>query len=172
MTIERSEFQRLLFRTAFCVMACDGNIDEREIREMKSMNKSAAFFQGIDLTNELDLLLTSLRERGKQFVNELIESLNKVDLSTVQELLILEVAFRIVNADEKVDENEINFVKFLRSKLNVYDEIIRDRFGVIEYLFDKEYARDLSKDETREDNFTAIKMPELKDLEAIDFSTK
>lgn len=170
MTIERSEFQRLLFRTAFCVMACDGNIDEREVREIKAMNKSAAFFQGIDLSEELELLLISLKEKGKNFVNELITSLNKVDLSTVQELLILEVAFRIVYADEKVDENEVNFIKFLRSQLKVYDEIIRDRFGAVEYLFDKEYSKDVYKKEVSEDIITSIIMPELKDIQAIDFS--
>ena len=45
MTLERKEFQRLLFRTAFCLMACDGHIDSREVNEIKSMNKSSAFFQ-------------------------------------------------------------------------------------------------------------------------------
>ena len=52
--LERHEFQRLLFRTAFCLMACDGHIDEREINEIKKMNKSSAYFQGIDLSDELE----------------------------------------------------------------------------------------------------------------------
>jgi hypothetical protein len=170
MTIERPDFQRLLFRTAFCVMACDGHIDEREVNEIKLMNKSSAYFQGIDLSNELEELLTDLKARGKQIVDELFDTLAKLDISMVQELLILEVAFRLVHADEKVDENEIKFLRFLRSKLKIHDEIIRDRFGVVEYLFDKDYSQDIVKSETHDDLFASIAIPEFKDLVTVDFS--
>ena len=33
--MESIEFKKILFKTAFCVMACDGDIDELEIEEMK-----------------------------------------------------------------------------------------------------------------------------------------
>jgi hypothetical protein len=170
MTIERPDFQRLLFRTAFCLMACDGHIDEREVNEIKLMNKLSAYFQGIDLSNELEELLSDLKARGKQIVDELFDTLAKLDISIVQELLILEVAFRLVHADEKVDENEIKFLRFLRSKLKIHDEIIRDRFGVVEYLFDKDYSQDIVKEEAHQDLFATIAIPEIKELLTVDFS--
>jgi uncharacterized membrane protein YebE (DUF533 family) len=40
--VNRNEFQRLLFRTAFCLMACDGHIDDREVEEIRLMEKSAS----------------------------------------------------------------------------------------------------------------------------------
>ena len=167
---DRAEFQRFLFRLAFCVMACDGHIDDREVKEIRSMNKSSAYFQGIDLSDELETLLAELKTRGKHIVNELFEKLTKFDISTVQELLILEIAFRMVAADEKHDENEIKFVRYLRSKLKVHDEIIRDRFGTVEYLFDKDYSQDVIRKEIREDLFSSIAIPEFKELNTIDFS--
>ena len=170
MTLQRRDFQRLLFRTAFCLMACDGDIDEREVNEIKLMNKSSAYFNGIDLTDELEELLSDLKESGEHIVDELINTLAKLDLGVVQELLILEVSFRLVHADEKVDENEKKFVRFLRSKLKVHDEVIRDRFGVVEYLFDKDYSQDIVKLETYEDFFASIAIPEFKDLLTVDFS--
>lgn len=170
MTLERQEFQRLLFRTAFCLMACDGHIDEREVNEIKLMNKSSAYFQGIDLTGELEEFLADLKARGKHIVDELFDTLDKLDTSMVQELLLLEVAFRLVHADEKVDENEIKFLRFLRSKLKVHDEIIRDRFGVVEYLFDKDYSQDIVKTETHDDLFASIAIPDFKELVTVDFS--
>lgn len=170
MTLERPEFQRLLFRTAFCLMACDGHIDEREVNEIKLMNKSSAYFNGIDLTDELEELLSDLKERGKHIVDELFDTLAKLDIGVVQELLFLEVSFRLVHADEKVDENEIKFLRFLRSKLKIHDEIIRDRFGVVEYLFDKDYSQDIVKSETHDDLFATIAIPEFKDLAIVDFS--
>jgi hypothetical protein len=168
--IDRKEFQKVLFRTAFCVMACDGHIDQREIDEIKLMNKSASYFQGIDLSGELDVLLKDLKEKGKHFVDELIINISLLNLSIIQELLILEVAFRMIYADAKVDENEIKFIRFLRSKLNLQDEIIRDRFGVVEYLFDKDYSKDIEKELVQKDFFSTTAMPEYKDLELVDFS--
>ncbi len=170
MTLERPDFQRLLFRTAFCLMACDGHIDEREVNEIKLMNKSSAYFNGIDLTDELEELLSDLKARGKHIVDELFDTLKKLDASIVQELLILEVSFRLVHADEKVDENEKKFLRFLRSKLKVQDEVIRDRFGVVEYLFDKDYSQDIIKSEMHDDLFASIAIPEFKDLVTVDFS--
>lgn len=167
---ERSEFQSFLFRLAFCVMACDGHIDDREVKEIRDMNKSSAYFQGVDLSNELEILLAELKSKGKYIVDELFEKLTKFDISTVQELLILEIAFRVVAADKKHDENEIKFVRYLRSKLKVHDEIIRDRFGTIEYLFDKDYSQDVVRNEAREDLFASIAIPEFKDLVTVDFS--
>lgn len=168
--MERQELQRLLFRTAFCVMACDGHIDEREIKEIRLMDKSAQYFQGIDLSDELEQLLSILQKKGKHIVDELFDTISKVKLSTVQELLVLEVALRMVNADERLDENEIKFMRYLRSKLNVHNEIIHDRFGIIDYLFDKDYSVDIVKQETHDDLILNIDIPSIQELQVIDFS--
>jgi uncharacterized tellurite resistance protein B-like protein len=170
MTIERTDFQKLLFRTAFCIMACDGDIDEREVAEIKKMNQSAAYFQGIDLSNELEALLTDLKEKGNRIVDELFDTLDGMEISTVQELLILEVTFRIIYADERVDENEIKFLRYLRSKLKVHNEIIRDRFGFVEYLFDKDYSQNIIKKEVHDDLFSSLIISEVKEIQSIDLS--
>jgi len=168
--LERKEFQRLLFQSTFCLMACDGHIDDREVAEIRRMDKASIYFQGIDLSNELDELLNDLKEKGKHIVEELFKSLENLNLSSVQELLILEVSFRLIHADEKVDENEIKFLRLLRSKLKLHDEIIRDRFGDVEYLFDKDYSKDIVKEETHKDFFSTLAIPEFKTLAEYDFS--
>lgn len=83
-------------------MACDGHIDKQEVEEIKKMNKNTTYFGDIDLSEELDILLRNLAKHGKKVVNDLF-----------QELLLLEVALRIIHADEKNDENEIKFLKLL-----------------------------------------------------------
>jgi len=162
--LQRNEFQRLLFRTAFCVMACDGHIDQKEIDEIKKMEQSSAYFTGIDLSDELNELLDDLKEKGKHIIDELLSDMEMLELSTIQELLMLEVSLRIVNADNKEDENEIKFIKLLRSKLKVYNEFIRERFGLIEYLFDKDYSKDAIKKDTHRDFFDTIAIPEHKEI--------
>jgi len=150
-------------------MACDGHLDEREIAEIRSMNKLSSYFKGIDLSVELEDLLKELKVKGKQIVDDLFESLIKYDLSIVQELLVLEIAFRIQNADEILHENEIRFIKVLRSKLKLQDQIIKDRFGVIDYLFDKDYSVIIQKEDLGNNYYDFISIPEIKKIEEIDF---
>src|SRR5690606_13124898 len=100
-TMERNEFQELLFQTAFCVVASDGHIDEREIEELRSLEGSAVYFQGIDLREELDRLVTSLQQEGEAGnvdggpIAEVLKKIKTGRLSVVQELLLLELALRI-----------------------------------------------------------------------------
>ena len=93
MTLDRPDFQRLLFRTAFCVMACDGELHPVEKDEIKSMSKSATYFQGIDLTDELQSLLNDFKERNVHIVTELFEILEK--LSKNLEIVFLEYSMLV-----------------------------------------------------------------------------
>tara|TARA_B110000902_G_scaffold182778_1_gene206984 strand:- start:963 stop:1469 length:507 start_codon:yes stop_codon:yes gene_type:complete len=139
--MESIEFKKILFKTAFCVMACDGDIDELEIEEMKKIDSSTSYFNDIDLSSELTSLISSVKSRGKIVVQELFKTLRDNELSMVQELLIIEVALRIINADNKVDENEIKFLNLLRSKLDIANATLIDRFGSIPYLVNMNYDK-------------------------------
>ena len=145
--MESVEFKKLLFNVAFCAMACDGHIDDREIEEMKVIDKKTTYFGDIDLSEELTDLINQLKEKGKEIITELLDKLKDSDLNTIQELLVLEVALRIVNADNILDENEINFIRLIRSKLKLHDEIIKDRFGIIDYLVtNRDYLTNINTD--------------------------
>ena len=123
MTLEKQQFQHLLFKVAFCTITCDGHIDEMEIKEMKALDKASIYFKDIDLSDELDNLVVTLKEKGKHIIDDLYAYLKATKLSPVQELLILEVAFRLSMANKEMDENEIKFIRFLRSHLDLHDEI-------------------------------------------------
>jgi len=138
--LERSEFQRVLFQTAFCVMACDGHIDNREVAEIRAMNAGSAYFTGIDLTVELDGLLARLRTDGTRVVEDLFKTIENLDMSTVQELLLIEITLRIMNADERIDENEVRFLRRLRSGLALHNQTIKDRFGAVDFLSEDDYS--------------------------------
>ena len=170
--MDKIEFKKLLFKVAFCTMACDGHIDKREIEEMKIMDKETSFFEAIDLSSELTQLIKALDEKGTKVIGELFVSLKNEDLNTIQELLILEVALRIINADEKHDENEIKFIHLLRAKLELHDETINDRFGEIDVLYTNEYSKNIITSKSDGDFVESIKLPELSDLKEIDLNGK
>ena len=137
--MEIKDFKKLLFKTAFCVMACDGSIDDLEIQEMRKIDSSTTYFSDIDLSDELDELINELHNKNIKIVKNLFDSLRENTLTISQELLILEVTMRIINSDDIIDDNEVRFLKLIRSKLDVGDQIIHNRFGKIPYLKNLNY---------------------------------
>lgn len=164
------EFKKLLFKTAFCCIACDGHIDDREIEEMKYIDKKTSYFEDVDLSAELDELITNLKSRGKEIIDELFATLTGSELDLIQELLLLEVTLRLIHSDEKIDENEVRFLKYLRAKLKVYDEIIMDRFGSVELLFGKKYTNFFKSKDHQSELIANIELPSQAELKSIDLS--
>ena len=165
--MDKIEFKKLLFKVAFCTMACDGHIDIREIEEMKVMDKNTSFFDGVDLSSELTDLIDELNLKGSKVIEELFSTLRDNKLNPIQELLVLEVAMRIINSDQKHDENELRFIHLLRAKLELHDETIRDRFGEVTLLNTNEYTNNIVIEDSASKFAKSIKLPEFADLNEI-----
>lgn len=166
--MEKETFKKILFKVAFCTMACDGDIDDREIAEIELMGKKANYFIDIDLTDELKKLVDDFKKKGVGIIEQLFEELAQVEFNPIQELLILEVAIRVIYADNRVDENEIKFFKYLRSKLRVPNEIIADRFGDISDIYDLK-IQDKIIDKTSHEIDEVFEMPDISEISLIDF---
>lgn len=132
--MEREPFQRLLLETAICTMSCDGEIHNNEIAEVNQIIEYAPYFTGADFKQAATDYIQSIQNDGSKIISDYLVKLGETELDFTQELLLLEIVIRIINADQRVDENEITFVKIVRSKLKVYDQIIRERFGDVPYL--------------------------------------
>ncbi len=166
--MDKNEFKKILFKVAFCTMACDGHIDNREIEELRIMDKNTSFFEAVDLSDELKQLITDLKNKGTKVIEELFSDLKSTKLNPIQELLVLEVALRIINADEKHDENEVKFIHLLRSKLEIHDETINDRFGELNILYTNEYSRNIVAGKSEIEFAENIKLPEMSELIQVD----
>jgi len=169
--MDNKKFQELLFRVAFCSMACDGYIDDSEIEELNKMDKNASFFESLNLSEALKQLVEDFGKKGTKVIEELFVSLRETKLNPVQELLVLEVALRIINADHKHDENEIKFVRLLRSKLELHDNTINDRFGKIDILHTNEYSQNIVPGKTETEFTKNVKLPDLSVLRDVDLNS-
>ena len=150
--MDKTKFKRLLFDIACCTMACDYDIDEREIRELKYIEKTTSYFKGIDLSDRLDRFLESIKDNSEDIIQEQLQKLNEYTLNPVQEMLILEISLRIVYADAKIDPHEVEFVQKIRSYLSLGDEIVKDRFGQIDFLFHSDEKISLTKKRSKDSN--------------------
>lgn len=108
-------------------MACDGDIDKREIKLIERLHKENNAFGSIDIRAEMNNLLTAINKDGRRFMKDYFKELTSADISEANELSLIEVAIDTIKADNKLDYSEIKFFKVIRSKLKIDDEPILEK---------------------------------------------
>ena len=84
--METINFDQLLLKTAFSCMACDGDIDKREIKLIKRLHKEKKTFGEIDINSEMDNLLLAINRDGHQFLKDYFNELTTSELTEANAL--------------------------------------------------------------------------------------
>ena len=132
--MELSKFKELLLKVAVCAIACDDDIDDREIKALHEIEKNSPYFSTLDLSETLDNSLEACSKDLHTFKKNVFDLLEANTLNVVQELTILEISLRIIAADEIEEDSERAFINDLRVHLELDDFLIEQRFGDIPYL--------------------------------------
>lgn len=122
--MEKTKFSKILLNTAFSCMACDGNIDKREVNLIKALEKNENLFGVENIEDTLNNLINNINEKGIDFLNEYIYQLKQLDLTENEEIQIIKTAIKTIEADEQIEYSEIKFFKIIRSELHVSNESI------------------------------------------------
>ena len=130
-------FRDFLLKSAITIMACDGNIHDEEINEFKKMAENEIYFMNYDFDQPLKDGINYIKSNGTKAINEYLNELSSENLKPKQELILIEVLINIIEADNKLEENEIKFLQMVKSKLSVTEETIISEFPEqIKYLID------------------------------------
>ena len=140
--METLQFDKLLLKTAFSCMACDGDIDKREIKLIKRLHKEKKTFGDLDVNTEMDNLLIAINKDGHQFMRDYFDELTTSELTEANELNLIEVAIDTIKADEKVEYSEIKFFKVIRSKLKIDNESILEKHPDFEDYLEQDIITD------------------------------
>ncbi|MDR2772238.1 MAG: TerB family tellurite resistance protein, partial [Elusimicrobiota bacterium] len=124
MKTENIDFEKLLIKTAFCCMASDGFIDDREVEIVKSMSNKSPLLQGFDYNVEIDRFIKELRQKGKGFSSAYFKQLENADMTKEQKLVLINFVIEIIKADDIIEYSEIRFFKNIKRRLNLNDDII------------------------------------------------
>ena len=151
--METLQFNKLLLKTAFSCMACDGDIDKREIKLIKRLHKENKTFGDIDVNAEMDNLLIAINNDGHQFMRDYFDELSSSELTETNELNLIEVAIDTIKADEKVEYSEIKFFKVIRSKLNIANEPILEKHPDFEDYLEQDIITDSYLSRLQDDFF-------------------
>lgn len=140
--MEIISFDKLLLKTAFCCMASDGHIDNREIALVKSLCESSTLFKDFNFQDEINSLVSKINTRGKEFISYYFDLLTKTILTEEEELTLIDFAIQTIKADEQIEYSEIKFFKNIRHRLKVSDENILAVFPDIEQFLEEDIVHE------------------------------
>jgi len=161
---------KLLLKTAFSCMACDGDIDKREVKLIKQLHQENRTFGVVDINEELDKLLASINENGQEFLRGYFKELIAYDLTEADELKIIEIAIATIKADDKIEYSEVKFFKVIRSKLNIKNEPILAKHPDFEDYLEQDIISESYLSGLLDDYFGGQNLPKFELSHAIDLN--
>lgn len=142
--MKTSEFQKLLFKSAVTMMAIDGEIHDSEKSELVNIVNQTPYFLDFEIEAKLNESLTEISSQGSEAINELLQKISNSGLDEKQELILIDVVLRVLDADKSVEKNEVTFLKRLISRLHVNEETLISRFPRhVQYFIDINDAENL-----------------------------
>jgi uncharacterized tellurite resistance protein B-like protein len=149
-------------------MACDGDIDKREVVLIKTMHTEKNLFGEIDINQELDELLLALNRDGHKFLRSYFNELTTSELSEQDELKLIEAAIDTFKADDKLEYSEIKFFKVIRSKLKIDNEQILAIHPDFEEYLEQDIISESYLARLQDDFFDTHTLPEFKLISSMD----
>lgn len=116
--------EELYLKTVFCCIACDGDIATEEVDLVRELSAKDKLFCTIDSEKLINTWIAEINELGGKFLQSYLKEISAVDLSDKEQLLLVSLAFKAIEADNRIEYAEVKFFKKIRSKLTVSDEMI------------------------------------------------
>jgi uncharacterized tellurite resistance protein B-like protein len=131
------DFKNFLFKSAVMAMACDGDIAEEEIAEIKNIVANEIYFMGFEFERALKEYIDLITLDFDSAMHNYLQEISANNLKESQEILLVEVVLRVILADQKVEESELKFLHRIKSKLKIEEEALMMKFPQqINYLID------------------------------------
>jgi uncharacterized tellurite resistance protein B-like protein len=125
----------LYLKTAFCCMACDGDIAQEEVELVKNFATNSDFFHNLDVEKYINGYINEINEKGIVFLNNYLKDVSDFSLSEEQEMNIVRIAIQIIEADSVIEYSEVSFFKKIRKLLKISDaKVLKDLPDKEDYL--------------------------------------
>jgi len=158
--METITFDKLLLKTAFCCMASDGNIDKKEIAQIKVLCKDSPLFNDFDFNKEINELVSKINNNSKEFISYYFELLENSTLTEKEELTLISFAIQTIKADEQIEYSEIKFFKNIRHRLTISDDVIASNFSDIDDFLEADVKTDSFLDKIKAEYFESNELPQ------------
>lgn len=174
----QSEFSKLLLKTVFSFMTCDGHISPKEVEFIKQLAKDKIDMPESTVDQELNLMVDLINLKGLDFFDDYFKKVKSSSLTEDQEILLLESAIQTITADDEVKNEEINFLKILRTALKSPDQKILEKFPKIGKNFIQKdeltdlYIKELYSNYFKQNTLPMFDLSQVQDItDSVDFGT-
>ena len=120
--------QELLLKTIFACMACDGDIAPEEIQMLRELITNTDLFKELDVEVMLKKYVDSINQNGVSFLNSYLSDIAEAELSKKDQMCLVDLAFKTIEADNRIEYSEVKFFKKIRIRLSLTDEEILAKY--------------------------------------------
>jgi len=137
--METQDFEKLLIKSAFSCMVCDGEIDNNEMDLIKSLFRSSSFQTITNIDEMLNQFISEINSQGNDFLRLFLKDLRIYILTEEEELKLIDFCLKTIYSDFNVKYDEIRFFKIIRSKLKITNETILENFPTNDVFLEKSF---------------------------------
>ena len=116
--------QELLLKTIFACMACDGDIATEEVHVLRELIDTTDLFKELDVEVILKKYIDSINKDGVSFLNKYLSDIAEATLSKEEQMYLVDLAFKTIEADKRIEYSEVKFFKKIRVRLSLTDDEI------------------------------------------------
>lgn len=116
--------EEFYLKTVFCCIACDGDIATEEIDMVRDLCAKDKIFHSVDSEKYINSWISEINEQGGMFLQSYLKELSSVVLTKTEQLLLVSLTIKAIEADNCIEYAEVKFFKKIRSRLTVSDEEI------------------------------------------------
>jgi len=116
--------EELYLKTVFCCIACDGDIATEEVDMVRELCSKDNVFSSLDSEKYFNSWITEINEQGGMFLQSYLKEINSVELNEQEQLLLVSLAIKAIEIDNRIEYAEVKFLKKIRSRLTISDEAI------------------------------------------------
>lgn len=154
------EKEEILLKTLFCCSACDGDIAKEEVELIKELTESVKLFNTLNVEETLNTYISEINEHGKGFLKNYLNQLSEIQLTDNEQVQLIDLAIKMIEADNQILYSEVRFFKKIRTRLSVSDDYVLEKLPNCEdYLLPDISSED--KDIEEIGNFDRISFAEI-----------
>lgn len=114
----------LYLKTIFSCIACDGEIAPEEIQMVREISQVEDLFQDLEVEEVINGWIADINEIGAAFLQRFLKEIDTVAMSDDEQLTLVSLAFKAIEADNVIEYAEIKFFKKIRKHLSISDDYI------------------------------------------------
>ena len=120
--------KELFLKTIFACMACDGDIATEEIQLLRELITQTDLFNDIDVEVTLKRYVDSINQNGVIFLSQYLNEVADDELSKEEQLCLVDLAFKTIEADNRIEYSDVKFFKKIRVRLSLTDDEILAKY--------------------------------------------